>query len=377
MNQSDSERSELKRIAILGVGLIGGSLGLVWRSRGTELTVVGYDRPEVLEEALRRGAIDEGASDVAEAVHGADLVVLALPLATILRLLEEIAPHLRPGAVVTDVGSVKAPVMAQAREVLAPENPFVGGHPMAGSERSGVAHADAFLFENATYVLCPPEGTAAEALPETHPDLVALVRATGAQVLLLEAARHDRIAAFVSHLPQLLAVLLMNLAAEANEEDDAFLRLAAGGFRDMTRIASSPFRMWGDILIGNEGPILDTLAGFAAALQRVRNRLAEEDLDALEGAFTRARTVRDTIPKNTKGFLHPLSDVYVYVEDRPGVLLHITQALYEAELNIKDIELLKIREGTGGAFRLSFSGDAAAEAAVAALQAAGYRAYRL
>ena len=367
----------MKKIALLGVGLIGGSLGLAWKKHRPELVIVGYDEADVLEEALRRGAIDGRAADPAAAVRAADLVVLAAPIGAILRLMETIAPHLKRGAVVTDVGSVKAPVAQHARDVLPAANPFVGGHPMAGSEKGGIAHADAFLFENATYVLSPPPDVGPDALPARFPDLVALVQATGARLLVLEAERHDRIAATVSHLPQLLAVTLMNAAAEANREDEAFLRLAAGGFRDMTRIASSPFAMWRDVLVANEGPILDALGRFAAAFQRTRNRLLEDDPDALADAFDAARQVRERIPRDMKGFLEPLAEVHLYAEDRPGFLVGITSAVYEAGLNIKDIELLKIREGTGGAFRLGFATAGDADAATEALNAAGYRAYRI
>lgn len=367
----------MDRIAIIGVGLIGGSLGLVWKKSRPDVTIVGFDEPDVLDRARSRGVIDEAADDVREAVAEADLVVLAVPIVSILRRLDDIAPHLKPGAVVTDVGSVKRPVVAHACDVLDPANPFLGGHPMAGSERGGVDHADAFLFENATYVLCPPPGVEAADLPGAFSDVVALVRATGARVLVLEAERHDRIAAVVSHLPQLLAVALMHYAAGLHQEDDAFLRLAAGGFRDMTRIASSPFAPWRDILVANHGPILDALGGFSTALQRLRNRVAEEDLETLEATFAAARAARETIPRNTKGFLHPLADLYVYAEDRPGELHTITRILFTAELNIKDIELLKIREGTGGAFRIGFADDATAGAAASALRAAGYTAHRL
>ena len=226
-------------------------------------------------------------------------------------------------------------------------------------------------------MLGPPDKHSAERLTQDYAAFVALVEATGARLLVLDAERHDRIAATISHLPQLLATILMNYTAGCNTNDVAFLRLAAGGFRDMTRIASSPFALWRHIRLANEGPILDALGGFAAALQRMRNRIIEEDLDALGAAFAEARRVRDTIPKDTKGFLHPLADIYVYAEDRPGVLAHITGTLFAAEINIKDIELLKIREGTGGAFRLSFSDEAAADAAVIVLENAGCRAHRL
>jgi prephenate dehydrogenase len=248
---------------------------------------------------------------------------------------------------------------------------------MAGSEHSGVSHAEALLFENATYVLCPPGGLSESAFTAQYAGVIALFESTGARLLVLEAAQHDRIAAAVSHLPQLLAVLLMNFAAEKNEEDEAYLRLAAGGFRDLTRIASSPFIIWRDILIANQGHLLDVMAQFAVHFQKMRNRLIEEDLLDLQQSFQTARSSRQSIPKNTKGFLHPLSDVFVYVEDHPGALLGIVQALYEAELNIKDIELLKMREGTGGTFRLGFKDNGVAKAAVSALQERAYTAFQL
>lgn len=367
----------IKRVAILGVGLIGGSLALAFRRGPNRLTIVGYDRTEVLDEAHRLGVIDERAADPGTAVRDADLVILATPIGAILRLLDAVALHLKPGAVVTDVGSVKQPVLAQARDVLPVPSAFIGGHPMTGSEHGGVTHADPFLFENATYVLCPPAGMSEDYATRAFADLIALLQGTGARLLVLDAAVHDRIASTVSHLPQLLAVMLMNLAADRTGEHDAFLKLAAGGFRDMTRIASSSFPMWRDILIANQGNILDALAHFAAALQKTRNRLAVEDLGQLEGAFVQARTVRETIPKDTKGFLRPLADLYVHAEDRPGALLHIVQTLYDAEVNIKDIELLKIREGTGGTFRLGFADEPTVQTAIETLRSAGLKAHRL
>lgn len=365
------------RIAILGTGLIGGSLGLAWRQYRGDCFIVGYDRPAVLETAAERGAIDAPAADPIAAVEDADLVVLATPLTTALRLLDRIAPHLATGTLVTDVASVKTPVVEQARDVLPTDVPFIGGHPMAGSEEHGIAHATPILFENAAYVLCPVEPQMTESLAETHGGFLDLVTATGARPLVLEAEKHDRIAAAVSHLPQLLAVTLVNTAATRDDEDRHPLQLAAGGFRDMTRIASSPFAMWRDILIGNQGPILDALSHFARRLQSIRNRLIEEDLDALETIFDEAHTIRRAIPTDAKGFLAPLADVYVAANDRPGVLAEMTGALYEADLNIKDIELLKFREGTGGTFRLGFARDAEANTAIDVLRATGFEAHRL
>jgi prephenate dehydrogenase len=367
----------MRRIGIIGVGLIGGSLGLAWRKRMKDVEIVGFDERAVLEKAIERGAIDLGASTLRHAVSESDVVVLAAPIRAIVVLLGEIAEHVRKGALVTDVGSVKGPIADRAREALPDHATFVPGHPMAGSERRGVEHADALLFENATYVLCPPEGMSEDAFETEYGFFVGLVRSTGARLILMQPERHDRIAAVVSHLPQLLAVTLMNQARDENAKDDAILQLAAGGFRDMTRIAASPFELWRDILLANNGPVLDVLASFASRLQSIRHRVAADEIDAVEAMFEAARSARESIPRNTKGFLHPLSDVYVYAEDRPGELLAITRTLHEAGLNIKDIELLKIREGTGGAFRIGFSGDATADEAANALTLKRYTAYRL
>lgn len=360
-----------RRVAIVGVGLIGGSLALAWKERRDDLHITGWDKPSVLKAALRRRAIDEAAASLAEAANDADVVVLSVPLNAVEQTLADLAPHVRPGTLVTDVGSVKESVITAARQLLPDGVHFIGGHPMAGAEQGGLAHADAFLFENATYVLCGPEHSTA------YQAAAALAESTGARVVSLDAAQHDRIAACVSHLPQLIATTLMNVVARHSNADESFLRLAAGGFRDMTRIASSPFSTWQPILEGNSIAVQEVLQEFLVAWQEVFTKFEEDDIGALGEDFDYARAVRSRIPKDFKGFLTPLCDVFVYAEDRPGTLTHITSTLFTNGINIKDIELLKIREGTGGAFRISFIDEAAADAAVAALNGAGCRAYRL
>ena len=173
----------IDRISILGTGLIGGSLGLAWQERRPNCTIVGHDRPEVLAAAEERGAIDKKAADPVTAVEGTDLVVLATPLASILKLLDTIAEHVPEGAFVTDVGSVKQPVLDQAEDVLPDHVHFLGGHPMAGAEEAGIDHADPLLFENAGYVLCLPPDRDADVLDDALAPVVDLVTATGARPL--------------------------------------------------------------------------------------------------------------------------------------------------------------------------------------------------
>ena len=367
----------IQKVAIIGVGLIGGSLSLSLKKHQKNLEITGFDRAEALDEALKRKAIDYPASSLEDAVKDADLVIIAVPIAKILLLTEEMAPYLKPGAIVSDVGSVKKPVVEHAEKVLPSSVTFIGGHPMAGSEKSGVRNADPFLFENATYVLCPPSNIPEDTFATEFSEFIDLISTIGARIYVLPADRHDRIAAAVSHLPQLLAVTLMNYVADYHEEDEAFLQLAAGGFRDMTRIASSSFEMWRDIVVANEGPILDMLGGFATSLQKMRNRVFSNDLKDLNETFEKARIHRDLIPKHSKGFLSPLADVYVYAEDKPGFLYKLIGVLHEAEIDIKDLELLKIREGIEGVFRIGFSNQSRAAKAIAALEKAGYTAFEL
>jgi prephenate dehydrogenase len=365
----------VERIALLGTGLIGGSLGLALRRSDASLSIFGHDRPDVLDTALQRGAITDRVADPVTAVEEAEVVVFATPLGTTLRLMEQVAPHLAPGVVVTDVASVKQPVLDQASDVLPDTVAFVGGHPMAGAEHSGIEHADPLLFENAVYALCLPEDVSPGALEDSLAPVVALVDAVGGRPLVLDAMQHDRVAALVSHLPQLLAVALVNTLSEAEDPETA-LDLAAGGFRDMTRIATSPFDMWRDVLVGNEGAIHDALSQFSRTLQRVRNRLLSDDFDALSSMFEAASDTRSRIPRGVKGFLQPLADVYVQAPDEPGILTHFTGVLADDGLNIKDLELQKFREGIGSTFRLGFENQADAERAASLLDDAGYEAQR-
>ncbi len=370
-----------ERIAIIGLGVIGGSLGLAIKQYRPKIHVIGFDSPKVMDRARKRGAVDVSAATLKQAVENADVVFLCMPISSILSLLPRIARFVPSHAIVTDVGSVKEVVQSQAekffktkeiprkpdqlrRSPLRPMAEFIGGHPMAGSEGSGIEYADALLFQNAVYVLCPLNKKNAAAKK-----LASLVRSIGARVLVMGAEEHDRVAATISHLPQLLAVAMMNLTGQKNKSNPAFLQLAAGGFRDMTRIASSPFPMWNDILRYNRSQIAFVLKEMAAQLRVMNSDLFQQKPVHMQQRFRSAKSLRDAIPKSTKGFLHPLHDMYVWVEDTPGALSRITTALFRAGINIHDIELLKIREGEVGTFRFSFdSADDARKAKRALLK---------
>jgi len=364
-----------ERILIAGLGLIGGSFALALRRSGYRGRIAAVSRPESLAEGRRLGAIDEGSTyeDLPKAATEADLIVLASPIERIIEHLNALGRvPLRPGTVVTDVGSTKREIMAAARSLPAGVH-FIGGHPMAGSEKRGMAAADPFLFQNAYYILTGPDGG-----PTAPFDRLGdFIRdRTGARVVALSAERHDRIAAAISHLPQLLAVALVNSLGDLGPLRDDAVRLAAGGFRDMTRIASSPYEVWRDILSTNHHEIAAALDRFVARLGDAKSLITSGAAgdEGVARRFQEAGSTRAAIPRDTKGFLRPLSEVLVVVEDKPGMIAGIAGVLARKGINIKDIEVLKVREGEGGSLRLAFAARTEAEEAVRILQEAAYTA---
>jgi prephenate dehydrogenase len=239
---------------------------------------------------------------------------------------------------------------------------------MAGSEKSGAAHADPYLFQNAVYVLAPASGTPEEADRAVS---ACLEQYLGCKSIFLDARTHDAIAATVSHVPHMLAVALMMFAELAEKETPGTLRLAAGGFRDMTRIASAPYAIWHDILSTNRDIIVHGIDGYIAVLQEIKRRLAE---DSLQTMFAEAARAREQIPARSKGFISDLSEITVAAKDQPGIIASMSAALAAQKININDIEILKVREGEGGTIRLAFASRENARKAVAVLATAGFSA---
>jgi prephenate dehydrogenase len=287
---SDLQPLPVRHVAVVGTGLIGGSWALGLKRFAPHVRVTASDRPDVLAALTARGGCDDAEPDATLAVRNADLVVLATPLLHLPDVLRRIAPHVRPDALVTDAGSVKAGICALGAEVLSGR--FVGGHPMAGSEHAGVAHASPTLFKHAAYPLCPPAN-----LPPRYAALVRLIRALGAHVLELSPEAHDRAAALVSHVPQLAATALAGQLDDAAASDPAARLLAAGGFRDLTRIASSPYPTWEGILSANAPAIDAALGALIERLQRLRTLVQHDDRSALASAFEGAAAARASLPE--------------------------------------------------------------------------------
>jgi prephenate dehydrogenase len=272
-----SPNDSYQRVAIVGLGLIGGSWGLALKKCGFAGHRVGCDQPEILERALVRGAIDEAANDLEAAVRDADLVILAAPVGAILDLLPRLRQAASPRALLTDVGSTKRLICQRAREILGDEPLFLGGHPLAGKERSGLEHADGALFQNARYVLAP--------LDSGHlsdPRVAAfrsLLEKIGARPYVTDASSHDRAVAFLSHLPQLLSSGLASLVAEEGGAGQLPLELAASGFRDVTRLAEGPYSVWRDICLTNIENIQRALDSLIEKLEFMKMHLSDRELE--------------------------------------------------------------------------------------------------
>lgn len=346
----------LGRAEVVGTGLIGGSIGLALRERGWHVTGTDADSQRAdLARAL--GALDEVGED-----PRADVVFVATPASAVPGVARRALQAGSPGSVVTDVAGVKASIAAA---VVHPR--FVGGHPMAGSEQEGVQGADPDLFQGATWVLTPTAGTD----PVAFSRLRSVISSLGAEVIAIPPERHDALVAMVSHVPHLTAATLMALAAEGAEEHAALLRLAAGGFRDMTRIAAGHPGIWPDICAENSDAIVATLDRLLVALAEVRSVVAGADRASLLGLLERARAARQNLAARAP-VPADLVELRVPVADRPGALAEVTTLAGELGVNIADLEIAHSAEGHRGVLILVVGAEAAGPVRTA-LEAAGLR----
>ena len=280
----------IRRLAVIGVGLLGGSVAEAARAHGIAREIIGIGRElERMRPAVDEGALDRATVDLADGLRDADFVVLAAPVLTIEDLLERTWPHLAPDAIVTDVGSSKGAIVRKA-EALARQTPrtFVGSHPMAGSEKSGYAVARTDLFRGALVVVTPTEASA----PRVVKTVTAFWEHLGARVTALEPDAHDRAVAAVSHLPHLVACALVDAVTR---DMPAALPIAARGFRDTTRIAAGDAKMWQEIFLANKSALVETLGAFRRALSDLETLLETGDAAAVEAALARIKAAREAL----------------------------------------------------------------------------------
>src|SRR5918999_1757347 len=354
-----------RKVAVIGTGLIGGSVALGARDADPGIQVAGFDSIEgIARRALDRGALSVAAGTPQEAAAGADLVVLAIPVDQVPEMCKALAGVVERDATVTDVGSAKVAAVTAGERAFGDR--FVGGHPMAGSELHGIDAAEGRLFEGAWWILTPTPSTSSEAYSQVA-DLVGVL---GAKPVAVDPSTHDALLARLSHVPQLVASALVGQAM-ASGEHDALLGLAAGGFRDVTRIAASNPDLWVAILRSNQTAVLDGLDGLGKELQTVAEMVAEARWDELRRWLDSARTARIEVFAKPDYGGEPVA-LTMLIPDRPGVLAEVTTAAGQLGANLEDIEIFHSTEGGTGRLELVVAGRDKAEELARALTELGY-----
>lgn len=340
------------RVFIIGLGLIGGSLALCIKKEHPECIITGFDiSVDNLKLASMMGVIDNLSTTIEEGAKTADLIILSTPVKETEKIIEILSKiELKEKVIITDVGSTKSVITKKSQVLLDKNVTFIGGHPMAGSHKSGVSASKVLLFENAFYLLTPHEK-----IEDQHVQcLLKWLQGTNAKFLVISPEEHDLLAGAISHMPHIVAASLVHQADQISEKHKLVTRLAAGGFRDITRIASSSPSMWRDILIHNKNVLIELMNEWKKEMDRVLTLIENERAEELYYYFSRAKKVRDGLPQDQKGAIPAFYDLYVDVPDYPGVISEITGYLAQEKISITNIRIMETREEIFGILAISF-----------------------
>ncbi|WP_371809559.1 prephenate dehydrogenase [Halobacillus sp. Marseille-Q1614] len=359
----------MKTVFFVGLGLIGGSLAMN-TAKKEGYRVIGMDSDEkTIEMALIQGVIEEVVTDFEQGCRKSDILVLATPISLTVEYLSALEKmDLDHTLLVTDVSSVKNQVLYAAEQLTNPRVKFVGGHPMAGSHKQGYSAAKPHLFENAIYVLTPAAGSATEDA-EVLKDLFS---ETGARFLTFNTEEHDEMTAVISHFPHLIASSLVHQAREWQKKHPYLEHLAAGGFRDITRIASSNPELWQDIFFQNRTLLIQMLDDWMEEMAEVQQLLKQREKESTYQYLVEAKNYRDGLPMKEKGAIPSFYDIYVDIHDQPGAIHKVIKLLAGKEISIKNIEILEVREGITGVLRISFPSDKEQQKSYELLTNSGY-----
>ncbi|WP_163969649.1 prephenate dehydrogenase [Oceanobacillus halotolerans] len=340
-------------VLIVGLGLIGGSLALAIKNKHPEAQIYGYDkRKSEAETAKSLQIIDEKVTSFRKSAELADVIILAIPVLQMKRVMRQLAGFdLKENVIITDTGSTKNGIMELAEE-LWQEVTFIGGHPMAGSHKTGVESAKAYLFENAYYILTPTNHAS-----DRVDELKQWLQGVNAHFLVLDTAEHDYVTGVVSHFPHIMAAGLVNQASKYAENHPLVNVLAAGGFRDITRIASASPEMWKDIMKQNQANLLEIVDDFVEEILDFKQVLEKGNDQAISEFFADAKEYRDSLPVRSKGAIPSYYDLYVDVMDVPGAIAGITTLLAEHGISLTNLHIIENREGLLGVMRISFQKD--------------------
>lgn len=358
-------------IGFIGLGLIGGSIAKTIKRIYPEKKLYATSgHLSTITDAYADHTIENQTQLPLEQIARCDLIFLCTPVQQNLIYLRKLKPLLKEGAILTDVGSVKSDIhAAAAREGLS--HCFIGGHPMTGSEKTGYANATAYLLENAYYILTPTADSPRDQVDE----LTALVRALGAVPMVLDYAAHDHATATISHLPHIVAASLVNLVHESDDSQETMKTIAAGGFRDITRIASSSAVMWESICLSNREQILEIMDAFSGQLSKIRTRIANADGSSINGFFQSAKDYRDSISVNGSGPIREVYELYCDLIDEAGGIATIATILASNNLSIKNIGILHNREFEDGVLHLEMYDKTSLQQAVELLRKYHYTVY--
>ena len=343
-------------MAFIGLGLIGGSLAKGIKRARPDIRIMAYMRTRAkLEQAQKDGIVDVILEGIGEELRECDLIFLCTPVEYNARYLSAIRPFLKPGALITDVGSTKTDIHEEIRR-QGLEHCFVGGHPMTGSEKTGYENSTDHLLENAYYIVTPPEGQSGESAQYTENvrRILAVAQAVDAIPLVLDYREHDRVTAAVSHLPHLVASSLVNLVKDNDSAAGTMRRIAAGGFKDITRIASSSPEMWEQICMTNAAPIGDMLEQYIYSLQEILAQIRGHKGRDIYRLFDQSRSYRNSISDRAKGPIEPSYEFSVDVADEVGSISTIAVILAAKGISIKNIGINNNRERGEGALKIAF-----------------------
>ncbi len=360
-----------QKIGFIGLGLIGGSLAKAIRQYYPESEIIAFDKSrEALALATQESVIDTACSSVDDNFSRCDYIFLCTPVSSNNAYLTQLKPYIHENCILTDVGSVKTPIHEEIKALELEKN-FIGGHPMAGSEKTGYANSKAMLIENAYYILTPAEKVS----PDKIEKLSSFVESLKAIPIALDYARHDYITGTISHLPHLLAAGLVNYVKENDSEDELMKLLAAGGFKDMTRIASSSPVMWQQICLENSGNITEILEKYIALLGRIKKMIENKNSQDLYDMFDASRNYRNSIPDASAGPIKKAFALYCDIVDEAGGIATIATILASNNINIKNIGIIHNREFEEGVLRIEFYDEKASEEATRLLQKHKYTVY--
>ena len=355
----------------IGLGLIGGSIARGLRRANKDITIMAYMRTRSkLEQAKADGTIDIILDGIDETLSACDVIFLCTPVEYNAVYLEKVRPFLKPGALITDIGSTKTDIH-QAVERLGYEDVFVGGHPMAGSEKTGYQAATAYLLENAYYILTPTAKTDTTVLHAFRDYIASL----GSVPMIMDAKTHDHATASISHLPHIIAASLVNLIRETDDENETMKTIAAGGFKDITRIASSSPVMWQHICASNREQILTLIDRYTEELNTMRSLIAERKEKEIYDFFSHAKDYRDSITITSSGPLRKVFECYCDLIDEAGGIATIATILASNNISIKNIGIIHNREFENGVLRIELYEEEALNCAIALLRKYHYTVY--